>query len=357
MCSIGVECKADVSVIIPVFNAENWIQECLKSIEAQNSTLIIEVSIFNDSSTDNSSRLIKQWIQSVSDKSNMKVVYSEHSNGCPKGCGFAKNKAVLQSSAPYLCFQDSDDVMTANRIEVLYKTAMKFDINRNLLIGSRFHRIPEDSTKRFTEWANNLTQAQLYTNIYTSHGPSLIMPTWFCSRNVFNRINGFDESGKGAAEDLIFFYKHLDCGGELMKVDEDLLLYRYHLQQTTFSVSEQTIWNLRLERFQRVVLSEWNTFCIWNAGKEGKRLYRSLSPENRQKVVSFCDVDAKKIRKGFYTFEESSERVKPRVPIVHFTEAQPPFVICVKLGLTKGMFESNLRSLCLTDGIDYFHFG
>ena len=51
------------------------------------------------------------------------------------------------------------------------------------------------------------------------------------------------------------------------------------------------------------------------------------------------------------------ETKKPlKVPIMHFTNAQPPFVICVKLDLTNGNFEKNLKSLGLTEAVDYVHF-
>ena len=32
--------------------------------------------------------------------------------------------------------------------------------------------------------------------IYTSHGPTVIMPTWFCKREIFDTVGGFDEGGK-----------------------------------------------------------------------------------------------------------------------------------------------------------------
>lgn len=103
-------------------------------------------------------------------------------------------------------------------------------------------------------------------------------------------------------------------------------------------------------------LPRWPTFTIWNAGKQGRRLYRSLTAANRHKVVAFCDVDENKIRKGFYCYEESQERPRPRVPILHFRAARPPFVICVKLDLTGGEFEENLRSLQLREGQHFVHF-
>uniref|UniRef100_A0A8C4JFJ0 UDP-GlcNAc:betaGal beta-1,3-N-acetylglucosaminyltransferase like 1 n=1 Tax=Dromaius novaehollandiae TaxID=8790 RepID=A0A8C4JFJ0_DRONO len=160
----------------------------------------------------------------------------------------------------------------------------------------------------------------------------------------------------GVPEDLLFFYKHIEKGGEVFRVNCCLLLYRYHPQAATHSVLEGTIWNHRVRFLEDRVLSYWTSFTIWNAGKQGKKLYRSLSPANQKKVTAFCDVDEKKITKGFYTYEESEEKPKPKIPICHFREATPPFIICVKLDLTGGAFEENLNTLNLKEGRDYYHF-
>lgn len=106
------------------------------------------------------------------------------------------------------------------------------------IIGCKFKRTPENSTVRYTKWANGLTQKQLTQQIYTSNGPTVIMPTWFCHKNVFRKVGGFSEEGKGVSEDLIFFYRHLDLGGKIKRVDDCLLVYRYHPNATTFSISE-----------------------------------------------------------------------------------------------------------------------
>ncbi|KAJ7404419.1 UDP-GlcNAc:betaGal beta-1,3-N-acetylglucosaminyltransferase-like 1 [Willisornis vidua] len=222
----------------------------------------------------------------------------------------------------------------------------------------------------------------------------------------------------GVPEDLLFFYEHLQRGGEVFRVDQCLLLYRYHPQAATHSVLQGTIWTHRVRFLEDRVLSSWPSFTIWNAGKQGRRLYRSLSPANRKKVIylelvaclesdvqvteqsrrkcewigkceetfpavkqvsfkdrkalvvklrfaeywrilqviAFCDVDEKKIAKGFYTYEESEESPKPRVPVCHFRDAAPPLVLCMKLDLTGGVFETNLDMLNLKEGTDYYHF-
>lgn len=341
----------DVSIIIPVYNGDDWIDDCLRSVENQNFNGKLEVSIFNDGSTDGTLSKLEEWRETLRKKS-ISVIIGGHCS-TPRGVGYAKNQAVEQSSGVYLCFQDIDDVMSPDRVSKQYQTARS---EHNSIVGSMFHRDPEGSTERFTKWANTLTQDQLYSQIYTSHGPTLIMPTWFCHRSVYNKAGGFSEGGKGVPEDLIFFLHHLELGGGLCRVDADLLMYRYHPGATTFSIHEDTIWKIRMEYIQKQVLCKWESFTIWNAGKQGKKFYRNLSTANQKKVAAFCDVDSKKIKCGAYIYHESKEKIKPTVPIVHFQSAKPPFIICMKLDLTGGEFEKNLASLNLTEGVDFFHF-
>lgn len=341
----------DVSIIIPVYNGDKWIDDCLRSVENQNFNGKLEVSIFNDGSTDGTLSKLEEWRENLRKKS-ISVTIGGHSSN-PRGVGYAKNQAVEQSSGVYLCFQDIDDVMSPDRVSKQHQAAGS---EQNSIIGSKFHREPEGSTERFTKWANTLSQDQLYSQIYTSHGPTLIMPTWFCHRSVYNKAGGFSEGGKGVPEDLIFFLRHLELGGGLCRVDADLLMYRYHPGATTFSIHEDTIWKIRMEYIQIQVLDKWESFTIWNAGKQGKKFYRNLSTANQKKVAVFCDVDPKKIKCGAYIYHESKEKIKPTVPIVHFKSAKPPFIICMKLDLTGGEFEKNLASLNLEEGVDFFHF-
>lgn len=341
----------DVSIIIPVYNGDKWIDDCLRSVENQNFNGKLEVSIFNDGSTDGTLSKLEEWREKLRKKS-ISVTIGGHSSN-PRGVGYAKNQAVEQSSGVYLCFQDIDDVMSPDRVSKQHQAAGS---EQNSIIGSKFHREPEGSTERFTKWANTLSQDQLYSQIYTSHGPTLIMPTWFCHRSVYNKAGGFSEGGKGVPEDLIFFLRHLELGEGLCRVDADLLMYRYHPGATTFSIHEDTIWKIRMEYIQIQVLDKWESFTIWNAGKQGKKFYRNLSTANQKKVAAFCDVDPKKIKCGAYIYHESKEKIKPTVPIVHFKSAKPPFIICMKLDLTGGEFEKNLASLNLEEGVDFFHF-
>uniref|UniRef100_A0A8C6LSV6 UDP-GlcNAc:betaGal beta-1,3-N-acetylglucosaminyltransferase like 1 n=1 Tax=Nothobranchius furzeri TaxID=105023 RepID=A0A8C6LSV6_NOTFU len=319
-------------IIMPVFNASCWLDECLQAVLHQDFLGSMELSVFDDASTDDSRTVVEGWRTRLEERG-FSVVVSGHDSPQPRGVGYAKNKAVSQSRGQYLCFQDAVG-----------------------LIGCRVQRQPEGSTERYTRWINSLTQDQLFTQVYTSHGPTVVMPTWFCSRRLFLTVRPFDEGGKGVPEDLLFFYQLLRQGCGLFRVDRCLLVYRYHEKATTHSVTEKTIWKLRVDFLQERVLSQWEKFTIWNAGKQGRMLYRSLNPINQKKVRCFCDVDENKIQKGFYTYEESKERPKPKIPVLHYRDATGPFVICVKLDMTGGILEENLNSLQLKEGADYYHF-
>ncbi|RXG68768.1 UDP-GlcNAc:betaGal beta-1,3-N-acetylglucosaminyltransferase-like protein 1 [Armadillidium vulgare] len=290
----------DVSIILPIYNAGQWLDECLSSILVQEHDLKIEVSIFFDSCTDNSVAIFEKWVPKFQEDF-IEVKISKEENDKPKGVGYAKNKCVEQSNGEYLCFLDADDIMLPNRLRYQYNLAVN---KKDELIGCKFRRIPEGSTNRFTKWANSLTKGQLNTQIFTSNGPTIIMPTWFCHRSVYDK---------------------------------------------------RTIWDIRVKELEDLVLNKWEKFTIWNAGKQGRKLYRSLRKEYQKKVTCFCDVDVNKIG-TFYTYELSDEKPKTKIPIVHFREAKPPFILCMKLDLTKGVFEENLASLRLTEGEDYHHF-
>ncbi|KAM6940683.1 queuosine-tRNA galactosyltransferase [Xenentodon cancila] len=337
---------------MPVHNASCWLDECLQAILHQDFPGSMELSAFDDASTDDSRKVLEGWTEKLMARG-ISVVISGHSSAKPRGVGYAKNEAVSQSRGKYLCFQDADDIMLPQRVRLQYDASV---LHQDSLIGCRVQRLPEGSTERYTRWINSLTQDQLITQVYTSHGPTLVMPTWFCSRKLFLKVGPFDEGGKGVPEDLLFFYQILRVGGSLLRVDQCLLVYRYHEKATTHSVTEETIWKLRVDFLQERVLSQWENFTIWNAGKQGRKLYRSLSLTNQRKVKAFCDVDENKIQKGFYTYEESEKRPKPKVPILHFKDASGPFIICVKLDMTGGVLEENLNSLQLKEGINYYHF-
>jgi len=103
--------KAKVSVIVPVYNASNYIEKCVDSLLAQ--TLKgIEIIVVNDGSTDDTLKKLSKY------KDKIKVVTQE--NG---GVASARNKGLEICNGEYIGYVDSDDWVCPNMFEVLYNKA------------------------------------------------------------------------------------------------------------------------------------------------------------------------------------------------------------------------------------------
>lgn len=108
--------KTKVSIIIPVYNCEKFLQKCLDSIV--NQTLQeIEIICINDGSTDNSGRILEEY----NDK-RIKIINKE--NG---GQSSARNIGIDIAKGEYIGFVDSDDWVDLDFFEKLYSAAKKYD--------------------------------------------------------------------------------------------------------------------------------------------------------------------------------------------------------------------------------------
>lgn len=100
-----------VSVIVPIYNVEEYLEECLESIRNQTYTNI-EVILVNDGSTDGSIEICERFCQQ---DNRFKLVTQEN-----QGLSAARNRGVKESIGEYIMFVDSDDVVKENIVEVLF---------------------------------------------------------------------------------------------------------------------------------------------------------------------------------------------------------------------------------------------
>ena len=108
-----------ISVIVPVYNVEEYLEECLESIRKQ-TYQDIEVILVNDGSTDGSRQICERFCQN---DSRFKLINQEN-----KGQSVARNRGVKESIGEYIIFVDSDDVINTSVLEVLLPY-MKTDVD------------------------------------------------------------------------------------------------------------------------------------------------------------------------------------------------------------------------------------
>ena len=107
-----------VSVILPVYNAEKYLCQCLDSIIGQ-SFADIEIICVDDGSTDSSRDILRQY---EAREPRLLAVYQQN-----QGAGAARNNGIEHARGEYLCFMDADDYMAPDAVMTLHTCAVQLD--------------------------------------------------------------------------------------------------------------------------------------------------------------------------------------------------------------------------------------
>lgn len=128
-----------ISIIIPFYNVEKYIEECIKSVV--NQTLKdIEIIFVNDGSTDGSIDIVNKYAKN---DSRIKVLSLKERHGQ----GFARNRAIDIATGDYIGFVDSDDYVEVDMFEKLYVSAIQDDTDITMCLAKEY----DDTTGEFIE--------------------------------------------------------------------------------------------------------------------------------------------------------------------------------------------------------------
>lgn len=159
------------SIIIPVFNVERYVGECLESIISQ-ITENTEIIIIDDGSTDDSGRICKEYAQAYSS-----VRYIRQENA---GLGAARNTGLMQARGEYILFLDSDDKWREDCILQIQKCLMQYPCPDIVYFDAEVfyesERIPrnDDYDKKTYDRKGKIredvcTGAEFFNEIYPAH--------------------------------------------------------------------------------------------------------------------------------------------------------------------------------------------
>ena len=111
-----------ISIIVPVYNVENYLEECLDSIKNQTYT-DIEVILVNDGSTDNSQAICEKYCKQ---DPRFHLINQEN-----QGQSVARNRGVKESVGKFIMFVDSDDVIKRDMLQQLMKYMVECDFTED----------------------------------------------------------------------------------------------------------------------------------------------------------------------------------------------------------------------------------
>lgn len=212
--------KKLISIIIPVFNAENYLDNTLNSIKNQTFGFSnLEIIFVDDCSTDNSKKILENFSKKYE---NVKSIFLDENHGF---AGEARNRGILHSTSDYLMFLDSDDIFYPDACEFLYNHIT--DEKLDLVSGNYVVSVNGEKTNNRWE-VLDLTDNKLFVNDVSEKSEILLVPPAIMSK-IYKRSIIIENNIKFpvgvAGEDLVFSTNYLLKSKGILFIDFPIFEY------------------------------------------------------------------------------------------------------------------------------------
>ncbi len=278
---------AKIDIIVPVYNTEKYIRQCIYSIQSQ-SFSDFRLILVDDGSTDNCSVICDELAQN--DK-RIEVIHQRN-----VGLSAARNAGLKISSNPYICFIDSDDMIHMDYLKHMYELITKCDAE---LVVCDYHIFGDNEPMGELSGAFGDQDIKVYTDI--SEYADSINDNAIKMVCVWNKLykaellhNIYFPEGKVYEDDYVY-YKILDRSKKT--VFTDAKLYEYRIQSGSISHEKYSLKMLnhieakgkQIQYFhkmkkQRLIEISFDAYMYWiwwnieNMKKEGMPYREIMKP-------------------------------------------------------------------------------
>lgn len=308
----------DVSVIIPVYNAEKHLRECLQSVCTQ-TLKNIEIICIDDGSIDDSLMILKQFAEA-----DQRIVVLTQKNA---GAGAARNNGLSQAKGKYLSFLDADDFFDPQMLEKAFLKA-ESDQAELVLFRADFY---DNRNNSFTPCTYGVRESMLpakrpFAGVEIEKDVFKTVVGWTWDKLFladFIRENNLRFQEQRTTNDLLFVFSALVKAQRITTLP-DILAHQRRYAEATLSVTREQSWmcfydalialreQLKVwglyERFEQDFINYALHFSLWNLNtlKEPtkKKLYMQLR-KSWFRELGIADYPAKK----FYNRSEYTQYV------------------------------------------------
>ena len=280
-----------VSIIVPVFNVERYLSECLDSIINQ-SLKNLEVICINDGSTDNSKDILLKYAKR---DARVKIVNKENS-----GYGHSMNIGLDMAQGEYIGIVESDDYIDEHMYEELYDTAKKYDAD--IVKGDYYKLWGEGANKKLAYQRLNSKNSCYGTIIDPSSCIDIFQfnTTWsgIYKKEFINKYGIRHQETPGASyQDIGFWFKTTCSASKIYYINKPYYYYR------------QDNINSSIHSKDKVYFGSGEYREIYNYLKKNQFLYdRFIGIYHARKYYNFI-----------YTYRRIDDRFKKEF-ILHFSE-------------------------------------
>ncbi len=301
-----------VSIVIPVYNAEPYLEECLQSVQQQTYPFI-EVILINDGSTDQSEELIKKF---TARDARFKSFRQEN-----RGLGFTRNRGISLSAGKYVFFLDADDKIPPKAVETLVSAIEKYDAD--YAVGKVLRFSPERIFVPLRLIEFNLYDKNKITNVNQS--PQLIQDSIACNKLwkkefLLKHQLAFTE-GK-LYEDLAFTLKAAVLAKKIAVVQDTVYYWRVRGEKNKPSITQRQM-DLKntLDRVEALTRNrEWLKTAVVSERIVEENDLKSLLDIIRLHVIKYALVkesEREEWKEGILSFvQKIPQKIANRLPII-----------------------------------------
>lgn len=297
-----------ISIIIPVYNVEQWLDRCVESVVNQ-TYKDIEIMLIDDGSTDKSSEMCDKWAEY-----DCRITAYHKQN---EGLGLTRNFGLKKASGEYIAFIDSDDSVDERYIECLYNAAL---ISGADYVSSEY-KIYDCVTGKTTYRHRNMYEGiyaieeekQIFLNtIYPAAWGKLFRRKFLLDNEIFqSRIKH---------EDLAIHSICVLLSNKVMHINK--VMYNYTVNRNGSIMAQGFCWK-DIQTAIELFLEYFKAHNKWNEKYEILKLYTGLIIFGYHQMET-CDVDFPALYRKYFATEINMDK---------------PFIIFGAGKIGKEMFE------------------
>ncbi len=288
-----------VSIIIPVFNVENYLEECLDSVLAQ-SLKEIEIICVNDGSVDRSLEILREYEQKYD-----QMIVLDQLNA---GQSAARNRALDIAQGKYVYFMDSDDLIVSHMMEELWEKCEEQDLDVLYFSGTSFYE-NEELEEKHKNFVNSYYRSGIYEKVCTGQEMLVqlqenkdytVSPCLQLIRRNLLEENHLRFTEGIIHEDNCFSFQVLLSAERAFCVN-DIYFYR-RVREESVMTKEETYKNLRgyfvclmkqlqfagTQNITDPKVNEKIEYILWRLNFHVQRIYLKVPVADREKFINSC---------------------------------------------------------------------
>lgn len=272
-----------ISVIIPIYNCQKYLSECLQSLSEQNIS-DFEVILVDDGSIDNSLKICEMYSRN---KENVKVIHTNNN-----GVSAARNIGLKNAKGELITFIDADDVLDNNYLEILSHSIEIFNAD---LACCRYRFLPSTIDSITDDKIKSMNASDFSIEVLNNIEIGGYLWNKMFKKEIIDKIQLTFPEGISVWEDKYFVLTYLNLCNKIVHINRFLYNYRQHensavrvmnytKQKHKVWVDEQLIQEICFPRTVEVLKNECFRLMI-DCGIIGKKS-AEFTAKDRKKMIS-----------------------------------------------------------------------